>query len=508
MMPFWLPGISARVLILLLAAIVIFQWHHNYFRESGGDTTIIDAAYADSSLRPIVRTESGLVASDTLTTGDVSRWHLFGTAIARNATHIGSEDKGGLHIGILAPKESRWSGFFAISPLTKATLFHVRISLPGARPLKNMVDDALYVQQEMYKDPRINSVGCGADIFPNEARWAVGWGQGNSTTQTFHQTVYTDNSPNQPATRECTLITNGDNEFTAYIDGKNVFSSKTMHLNMPRPFQSYLELQTNSATSSNGQMYTGTFTDYYETTSEFVTVTGATPGSLVEITDSTSVVIAAATASANGTALLDIGKFHMPINGSIRVFDAAGVTMLASTQGSVGGIYGGDVFGVSNPHQLPSSIVPQSGLAVQDSVSVTGLYSRIEHVSVANKQYNLDLQSTSSISSFKFIEDQKELVLKVDEESPDGIVLVRLGHILAGPYMVMVDGKPIDNFEVTKKTGEAGGMVSVKVLYPHGPHDVTIIGMQVVPEFPPGVSVILISVLFVTIIVIARRIGQ
>lgn len=508
--PFWLPGISARVLILALSVLVIFSSCHYYFRNSSGNSTIVATAYADSLIRPIVKTQSGLVVSDTLTTGDSSRWHLFGTAIARNATHVGSEDASGLHIGVLAPSENRWSGFFAISPLTKATLFHVRISLPDARPIKNMADVALYVQQEMYKDPRINSIGCGADIFPNTTHWAVGWGQGNSTTQTFHQTVYTDSSPNQPATRECTLVTNGDNDLTTYIDGKNVFSSKTMHLNMPRPFQSYLESQTNSATSSNGRIYVGTFTDYYETTSEFVTVTGAEPGSIIKMTNGTGVILSSASASANGTALLDIGKYHMPIKGSIQVFDAAGVNMLASTPGQVGGVYGGDMFSVSNSPQptSPRSVISQSGFTVHDSVSVASLLTRIESVSVANKQYNLHLQSTSSISSFKFIEDQKMLALKVDEESIEGFTLVSLGHILVGPYTVMVDGKPIDNFEVTKKTAEAGGMMSVKVPYTHGPHDITIIGMQVVPEFPPGISVMLISIFFVTIIVIAKRIGQ
>jgi hypothetical protein len=201
---------------------------------------------------------------------------------------------------------------------------------------------------------------------------------------------------------------------------------------------------------------------------------------------------------------------HMPINGSIQVFDARGVNMLASTQGPVGGIYGGDMFSVSNSPQppLPRSVISQSGLAVHDSVSVASLITRIESVSVANRQYNLRLQSTSPISSFKFIEDQRKIVLKVDEESTEGFTLVSLDRILVGPYTVMVDGQPIDNFGVIKKTEEAGGMMSVKVPYAHGPHDITIIGMQVVPEFSPGIPVILISILLVTIIIIARRIGQ
>ena len=500
---------TTRILVSVLVVTMILSGYYNYFRNSSGQNVIIAPAYADSQIHPIIKTQSGLVASDALTTGDLSRWHLFGTAVARNATHVGSEDASGLHIGVLAPRENKWSGFFAISPLTKATLFHVKMSLPDARPMKNMADVALYVQQEMYKDPRINSVGCGADIFPDSTRWSVGWGQGNSTTQTFHQTVYTDsnNSSNQPATRECTLVTNGDNELKAYIDGKEVFSSKTMHLNMPRPFQSYLELQTNSATPSNGRIYVGTFTDYYETTGEFVTVTGAAPGSMVEMTNGTSnVILSSAFASANGTALLDIGKYHMPIKGSIQVFDAAGVNMLASTQGPVGGgIYGGDMFSVSN-NSVPQPSPAISSQPSQQSEGGANILSEIEPVTVANKQYNLHLQSTSTILSFKFIEEQKKLLLKVNEESSGGFARIPLGHILAGPYIVMVDGQPSANFRILNESAE--GVTSIRIPYSPGFHDITIVGTQVAPEFPPGTAIIPTSMLIMAIIIVAKRTRQ
>jgi hypothetical protein len=321
---------------------------------ASGDS-ITPTAFVDSSISKIVRTQSGLVASDSLKTGDLSKWHLFGNAIATNAPHSGIEDKDGLHVGILAPSANRWSGYFAISPLTLAKLYHVRITLPDARPMKNsgMADAALYVQQEMYRDPRINSVGCGADIFPAATHWGVGWAQGNATMQTFHQAVYVDESPNQPTTRECTLVTNGDNKLTAYIDGEKVFSSDTMHLNMPKPFQSYLELQTDSNAPSQGQMFTGTFTDYYETAGEFLTVNGVKPGLVVRLTDGSSSssgnVLSSAIATGNGTAQLDVGRYHMPLYGSLQVLDAKGVNILASTEGPLGNIYGGDVFGISDP---------------------------------------------------------------------------------------------------------------------------------------------------------------
>ena len=344
---------KVSAIVLLLIAITVLFSAPSAASSSGRGSLVVTSIDAHSAPSTISRTKSGLVASDSLTTGNLSRWHLFGDAIARNAPHLGYEDKGGLHVGIVAPEMNRWSGYFAISSLTQAKLYHVRITLPEARPAANMVDAAFYVQQEMYKDPRIDSIGCGADIFPNVTHWAVGWGSGNATTQNFHQTIYVDKASSQPTARECTLGTNGDNELTAYIDGEKVFSSNTMHLNMPKPFQSYLELQTNSNAPLQARMFTGTFTDYYETTSEFLTVSDAKPGLIVRLVNGTlESILSSAIASANGTALLNIGKYHMPLHGSIQVLDAKGANILASTDGPVASIYGGDSFSVSIPWLL------------------------------------------------------------------------------------------------------------------------------------------------------------
>jgi hypothetical protein len=476
-----MQSLQKREAILTSTLIVIVAFSAFLHVLTDPFQTAAAATYADSK---IVRTQSGLIASDSLTTGDLSKWYLFGDAIARKAPHAGYEDKDGLHIGIIAPKENRWSGYFAISPLREAKLYHVKITLPDARPTKNMADAALYVQQEMYRDPRIDSIGCGADIFPAAIRWGVGWGSGNATTQTSHQAVYVDKNPNQPTSRECTLVTNGDNELVAYIDGEKVFSSKTMHLNMPKPFQSYLELQTNSNATSHGQMFTGTFTDYYETAGEFLTVRGAKPELVVRLTEGTTENILSSTvASANGTALLDVGRHHMPLYGSIQVLDARGENILASTEGPVGNIYGGDVFSVSG--SLPA-----------------GLLSAVQPVFVANKQYNVTLQSTSPITSFKFLEDQKKITFKTDEESTKGFALVSVGGILGGPYVATVDGQPSTDLGTVDYNATRTGYL--KVSYTRGPHDISIVGTRVVPEFPVA-GVVLASSLATIIIIAGTR---
>jgi hypothetical protein len=322
-------------------------------------------AYAAGPPATIYRTQSGLVVSDSLTSGDTSGWEFNGSAVGLNAPHSASEDSGGLHLGLLAPSANNWAGYFGITPLTPAHLFHARITLGDARPVNGLLDTAVYVQQEMFQDPRIDAMGCGADVFPTETHWTISLQAGDATHEIINQSIYTDNSANQPTSRECTLITNGDNQLTAYIDGQKVFSSTNMNLNMPEPFQYYVELQTNSVTPSTGQAFTGTFTDYYATTSDSIKVINAGAGSVVRVVDATSGnVLASSTADSAGTAFVDVGRYHMPINANVIVYDSAGTNILATTA-TAGGMYGGDVYNVG------SSTVQQTALNI-NSVDLAG----------------------------------------------------------------------------------------------------------------------------------------
>lgn len=88
---------------------------------------------------------------------------------------------------------------------------------------------------------------------------------GDKDKEIVAQTICSNNSSMSPNARECTLVTNGDNELTTYIDRQKVFSSTGMDLNMPASFEYYIETQTNSNAPSTGGMFLG-ITDYYHTT--------------------------------------------------------------------------------------------------------------------------------------------------------------------------------------------------------------------------------------------------
>ena len=335
----------------------------------------------------IFKIQSGLVTSDSLTTGNVSYWSNNGSAAdpAINAPHSQSEDSSGYHIGVVTPSAGKWAGWFAVSPLTSATLFHVTVKLPDAKPITGLLDTALYVQQEMNQDPRIDAMGCGADTSPTKTYWDISLQAGDANNELVAQKVYTDDSPNQPTTRECTFVTNGNNQLTAYIDGQKVFSSNKMNLNMPKPFQSYLETQTNSNTPSTGSNFTGTFTDYYETTSANVTVRDAGAGSIVKIVNATSGgTLASSTADSNGTALIDVGRYHMPINATVQVFDGAGVNLLATT--SSPGIYGGDIYDVGTS-AVPTTVMTVKAVDMSGIESSPHLYTTINNGTTTRDGY-------------------------------------------------------------------------------------------------------------------------
>src|SRR5438132_986910 len=118
-----------------------------------------------------------------------------------------------------------------------------------------------------------------------------------------------------PLTRDCTIITNGQNLLKVYLDGQVVYSSTSLNLQMPSPFDSYLEVE---STYTGGMLF-GIYNDYYATTTYGVQVQSAPAGDTAEIVDSSNSVLASATVGSGGTAVLDDGQYPLPIVGNRRV---------------------------------------------------------------------------------------------------------------------------------------------------------------------------------------------
>jgi len=152
--------------------------------------------------------------------------------------------------------------------------------------------------------------------------------------------LYVDSSANQPLTRDCTIVTNGQNYLAVYFDGTQVFENSHQNLGYQMPFYFFLETQTSYA----GAMFTGTFSDFYLASSDIVTVTNMPANSVAQIVSATGQVLASSPADGSGTATMPIGKYHMPLVANIQV------TVLGLVVGSTASpvsIWGGNSYSLS-----------------------------------------------------------------------------------------------------------------------------------------------------------------
>ena len=293
----------------------------------------------------VTQVQSGLVASDSLTNETMTQqqlqagngyWTYAGDAPAEKAPYNFSRDTQGLHIGVQAPSSGTWAGFFAESKNTNAVLFHSVITTPVRTVPSKNYENGMYVQTS---NGLINYVTCLALTNTQATSWVIVNTYGTTNQATNFTVLWMDKSANQPLTRDCTIITNGQNYLKVYLDGTMVYTSNSLNLQMPAPYNTYLEPET----SYSGQLLSGTFQDYYVSSDETIKIINNPSNAVrVDIVDSTGNILGSGQVS-GGTAILDVGKYHYPQNANIRVYDSSN-NLIAS--GSTN-IYGGSVYSVA-----------------------------------------------------------------------------------------------------------------------------------------------------------------
>src|SRR5207245_10373799 len=118
-------------------------------------TSITHAASA-----PITQVNSGLVAADSLTTGNTAGWAIAGNAPPGGS--VSNENSSGLYLTVKSATGSTWAGFFAKSPNTNAMLFHAVLKLPYSTIPDNVFDTGVYVQtSNPYLIDALACVACG-----------------------------------------------------------------------------------------------------------------------------------------------------------------------------------------------------------------------------------------------------------------------------------------------------------------------------------------------------------
>jgi hypothetical protein len=289
------------------------------------------------SLYTIKQSQSGLVAQDSLTTGNTASWVFGGSAVGQpGATYQYYEDSQGLHIGVQSGP-NLWAGYYAVAQPT-AQVFHAVLTLPSSTIPSQFFNTGLYVQTGA---PLINYVTCAGQVSSAGVYWAVGMATGDAnqaaTFTTLWQSAF---GTNQPLTRDCTIVTNGNNLLTVYLDGTQVYTSNSLSLGYQSPFMVFLEVQS----SYSGGMLFSTYRDYYAAKSDSITITGVPTSSVGEIVDPSGAVLAQAPVDSSGTVTLNIGRYHMPLVANIEVFTLGVQT---ATTASPVPIWGGDSYSLS-----------------------------------------------------------------------------------------------------------------------------------------------------------------
>src|SRR5574337_1617026 len=273
-------------------------------------------------------------------------WVYGGDAPAENAPYSYYQDTQGLHIGVQAPASGTYAGYYAVTPNSNAMLFHAVLTTPVRTVPYGDFQNGLYVQTTQAP---VNYVTCVSITDDIGTVWALVHTYGSPYGSLVFDTLWVDTSADQPLTRDCTIITNGHNYLKLYVDNALVYSSNTLALGMPAPFNAFLEPQT----SYDGAQLFGTYNDFYSALSENVKVINNPPSAAVaQIVDSSGNLLASAPVIL-GNATIDIGRYHLPATGNIQVLDSSNVSLASSpvTQS----VYGGDVYSVvtSNGNTMP-----------------------------------------------------------------------------------------------------------------------------------------------------------
>ena len=311
-----------------------------------------------SSTNLMSKVKSGLFISDSLKNGNLTRgdlfekfnqkynrvWTLYGSAIARKAPiDVYENTVDGLSLGIKTADKGKWAGYFAMTRDDYASLFHAVLTLPAKLPEDMRFSTGLYVQTSIIYG-NINYVACIGESGPLGYDWTVQSGTGNTIDVTQEHDLVTSNvTLNEPLTKDCTIVTNGDNDLKVYLDHKLVYSSDKLNLQMPRPFNSYLEVQT---TYSKDNLY-GKFKDYYSARGENVTVINAPIGGSAKIVETAPAggLLAYAPIDQHGVANLNIGQYHFPLTAQIQIFDSNNKIVTSTAPDTA--LYGGDVYSAS-----------------------------------------------------------------------------------------------------------------------------------------------------------------
>ncbi len=343
--------VAGIVITVFVASIIILCW---------SNLAVQGSSAARDATGTLSKVSSGLTHYDPLNSSkgpNTSYWTFDGDAPEEGGTYSYNENSSGLYIGVASPAPNTWAGFYAASPDTPVLLFHTQLtllypSLPASSP-SNYFDTGMYVQTS---NGSINYVTCFGETSSSSPTytWGLEYSTGSTEEATTFTTLWSQSYPisnTADLVQNCTIVTNGNNLLQLYMNGNLVYSSESANLQIPAPFNVYLEVETTSQT-----MLYGKYLDFYDTAGPTLSVENVPSGDTVEIVSGSGTVLASSTntASSSATVSLPIAKYDLPLSASIKVL--SGSTVLASTTSKTT-IWGGDVYQFNGLSTTTSSTV-------------------------------------------------------------------------------------------------------------------------------------------------------
>lgn len=126
------------------------------------------------------------------------------------------------------------------------------------------------------------------------------------------------------------------------------------------------------------------------------------------------------------------------------------------------------------------------GAGTQTMTPRGSLYLVVQSLTLKGTPTNIDILSSSRISSFTLDEANKKILFQVEGQTGSrSTTIIPVSKMLLGPYFVTFDGSTTNDFQVARD--QATGQDIITLSYSPGVHQITIAGTNVVPEFPVAV---------------------
>jgi hypothetical protein len=243
----------------------------------------------------------------------------------------------GLQVGV--HPHAGWAGWFAVTldAAGPGVVWHTDMSRPR-RAVSAGKGEAVFAVQTAttQHNGAINYVVVSALSLDGKGEWLVGYAHGvvaNADTEVLWRSPLRADAP---TTEPVTIRTDGRHSLAVWLGDRRVYASDRLHLDIPSPFQAYLEVQ------SQNIGYAASFRNFWVADAAPVTVTGVSPGARLRLVSGRTVVTAVAgrdgTASLSAPSPALVGTGTLTVMGGGRRRD---VTLFPYAGGDVWRLTGG-----------------------------------------------------------------------------------------------------------------------------------------------------------------------